>query len=288
MSSADPKGYYAILEVAANAPAVSIKAAYRRRAMELHPDRNKSPNATAQFQLLALAFSHLSNSKHRAAYDAQSAIAQRETRFSKARSVPQPIRCSVCEKVTAQPRYVVFWEIMSFIVFSSRTPLQGIMCPGCAEKKAFRATGVTWLLGWWGIPLGPVFSIPAILTNLFGGEKPALVNARILTHQAIVFALRGQLPIAIGIARKAKEFAKKVHKGEPLRAKLDAELDKIIKLSTARTPTMINGWHLFRRPFYAQAALIAVLAASMFLYVQYGHREHPHYSSMQNAVNQRL
>ena len=55
MSNRDPKGYYAILGVSPNADAAEIKAAYRRRAKELHPDRNRAPDAAAQFCGWALA-----------------------------------------------------------------------------------------------------------------------------------------------------------------------------------------------------------------------------------------
>jgi DnaJ-class molecular chaperone len=77
MSRKDPKGYYAILQVDPNASMALIKTAYRHRAMELHPDRNRAPNATAQFQLLTVAFSHIGDAYLRAAYDAQSAVSRK-------------------------------------------------------------------------------------------------------------------------------------------------------------------------------------------------------------------
>ena len=43
------------------ADAGQIKAAYRRRAMELHPDRNKDAHTTRQFQLLNEAYGVLSD-----------------------------------------------------------------------------------------------------------------------------------------------------------------------------------------------------------------------------------
>ena len=41
----DPKGFYAILGVPASASATEIKHAFRKRAIDLHPDRNKAPHA---------------------------------------------------------------------------------------------------------------------------------------------------------------------------------------------------------------------------------------------------
>jgi hypothetical protein len=283
MSRTDPKGYYAILQVAPTASIALIKSAYRHRAMELHPDRNKSSSATAQFQLLTQAFSVLCDTKLRAAYDTQSAVSTSANASTSSATPPlEPVQCSICEKVTAQPRYVVFWEIKSFILITYRSPVQGIFCPVCAEKKAFRATGVTWLLGWWGIPWGPIYSVHAILSNLVGGEKPALVNAKILTHQAIVFAIRKQLPIAIAIARKAKQFTKKLPKSELFRDQLNSDLDKIIKLTPDEIPGMVNHWRLFKRPFYVQAALLVGLTAIFVISAQHGEKAGPHYPAAQN------
>ncbi|MGB0694360.1 MAG: DnaJ domain-containing protein [Rhodospirillaceae bacterium] len=73
----DPKGYYRILDVPRTATEATIKKAYRKRALELHPDRNKSPNAVAEFQILADAYQTLSDPVARRSYDhAASAQAQ--------------------------------------------------------------------------------------------------------------------------------------------------------------------------------------------------------------------
>ncbi len=51
--------YYRILEIKEGASPAEIKAAYRRRAKLLHPDKNKSPNAHADFVLLTEAYEYL-------------------------------------------------------------------------------------------------------------------------------------------------------------------------------------------------------------------------------------
>jgi hypothetical protein len=269
MDRKDPKGFYAVLQVAPNASAALIKAAYRHRAMELHPDRNKASSATAEFQLLTVAFGVLSDSKLRAAYDTQAAVVEPERSAKTGGPTPppsnEPITCSICSKVTAQPRYAVFWEVKSFLVVSQRTPIQGIFCPACAEKKSLRASGVTWLLGWWGIPWGPIFSVRALIGNLVGGEKPPLVNARILTYQAIALGVRGQENIAIGIAREGIKFARKLPESEPLRDSLLNTLESICKSATPNTPAMVNGWSLLNRPFYVQAGFLGIAVAALLI-----------------------
>jgi len=274
----DPKGFYAILQVTPNASAALIKAAYRHRAMELHPDRNKSANATAEFQLLTLAYNQLSDPKLRVAYDTQSAIEHpdRSGHAGKSAKTPshEPIVCSRCSKVTAQPRYVVFREVKSFILATRRSPVQGIFCPACAERSAFRASAVTWLLGWWGIPWGPLYSIGALLTNLFGGEKQPLINARILTYQCIAFGLRGQTNVAIGIAREARKFSTKIPKSEPMRDSIIADLDKILASAAPNMPALVNGWRLWNRPFQVQGAVLSLVGLLLSAWIYQASVDH--------------
>jgi curved DNA-binding protein CbpA len=61
--------HYATLGVSPTASQAEIKAAYHKRAIELHPDKNPSPDATAQFQALGEAYAVLSNPESRDQYD---------------------------------------------------------------------------------------------------------------------------------------------------------------------------------------------------------------------------
>lgn len=69
----DPKGYYRVLGVRPNADAAAIKAAYRTRAKELHPDRNPSAGAAESFAHLNEAYQVLSDPGRRASYDLRAA-----------------------------------------------------------------------------------------------------------------------------------------------------------------------------------------------------------------------
>lgn len=64
------KTLYEVLGVPRDAPADQIKKAYRRMALSCHPDLNKAPTATAEFQYLSRCHELLSDPVRRRRYDA--------------------------------------------------------------------------------------------------------------------------------------------------------------------------------------------------------------------------
>lgn len=63
------RDYYEVLGVTRSATAEELKAAFRRLAMQYHPDRNKSEDAEERFKELNEAYAVLSDPQKRAAYD---------------------------------------------------------------------------------------------------------------------------------------------------------------------------------------------------------------------------
>lgn len=61
--------YYAILGIDRNASAEDIKRAFRKKASELHPDRNKDPKAPDMFKKVNEAYQVLSNPQKKQMYD---------------------------------------------------------------------------------------------------------------------------------------------------------------------------------------------------------------------------
>src|ERR1700743_3170788 len=64
------KDFYATLGIDRNASADEIKKAYRKKALECHPDRNPGdPKAEANFKLVSEAYEILSDESRRRMYD---------------------------------------------------------------------------------------------------------------------------------------------------------------------------------------------------------------------------
>lgn len=66
---ANEKDYYEVLGVSKTASLDEIKKAYRKLALEYHPDRNKTKEGEAKFKEVTKAFEVLSNEEKRKSYD---------------------------------------------------------------------------------------------------------------------------------------------------------------------------------------------------------------------------
>ncbi|MCW4022253.1 MAG: molecular chaperone DnaJ [Candidatus Bathyarchaeota archaeon] len=65
----DKRDYYEVLGVSKDAPKPEIKKAYRKLAMQYHPDRNKDVNAEEKFKEISEAYAVLSDDEKRSQYD---------------------------------------------------------------------------------------------------------------------------------------------------------------------------------------------------------------------------
>jgi molecular chaperone DnaJ len=66
---AEKRDYYEVLGVSRDASKDEIKDAYRKLAMQYHPDRNKSPDAEEKFKEISEAYAVLSDDEKRQQYD---------------------------------------------------------------------------------------------------------------------------------------------------------------------------------------------------------------------------
>ena len=77
-------------------------------------------------------------------------------------------------------RFVVFEYCISIIVMTFRrsSDVYFIRSNEATIKHSWGFTLLTLVLGWWGIPWGPIYSIASLFTNISGGKN---VTAEILT-----------------------------------------------------------------------------------------------------------
>ncbi|MBU4077827.1 MAG: hypothetical protein KKI06_14190 [Euryarchaeota archaeon] len=70
---------------------------------------------------------------------------------------------------------VRFQACLSFIIFTNRSPsMFFIKGQDSILPAGLVYTFVTLLLGWWGIPWGPIYTVQTIYINLRGGHKQTI------------------------------------------------------------------------------------------------------------------
>ncbi|MDP9573758.1 UNVERIFIED_ORG: hypothetical protein J2W66_004260 [Agrobacterium larrymoorei] len=205
MADNDPQGFYEALGVKSSATAEDIKSAYRKLAKETHPDT--SQNASSEkFHRISAAYEILSDPLRRAEYDSSAYQASEQEAGTR---VIDPICCSRCGQATAQPRYVVFYRVYSFIIMTTRRPVQGIFCAKCAKKEGLKSSIITLFTGWWGVPGGPIYSIGSILRNGFGGKHDRSADEGMIWYNALAFLSRGNIQLSYALAMRSRKASDK-------------------------------------------------------------------------------
>ncbi len=257
----DPLGHYAALGIGPLADTAEIKAAYRYRAKLLHPDHNPSNEASQDFQRVVEAYRVLRDPKERARYDATAQLPAPFGLIDPEDPSPEPLACSRCGKVTAQPRYIVFHRVKSLLLATHRSAVHGIFCRDCADRTAILASTATWMLGWWGVK-GPYWTLRALWTNLRGGEMPKADNLWVLLHQARAFLARGDDDIARALAEQAQGFAD----GEEERSRLTVVIRAAGGKGTA-VRRLKNRWKRWNYASVMQALPLGALAVAAMVTV---------------------
>jgi len=217
--------YYELLGVSKTASMEEIKDAYRILAKKLHPDINKSWNATEKFQQLQEAFSILSDPEQRKLYDKGSVVEApapvakpSEVKPAKQKSTEakfSPVCCDSCGCVSAQPRFIKYNWVFSLILASFRGGNSGVFCPSCASSRLFLNTLLTSTIGWLGFPWGIFWALEAIAINLGGGDRAPGANSYILAKQAGYFMQQGEMQIACALARDSIKYSKEMQPDDP-------------------------------------------------------------------------
>ncbi|MEA1937739.1 MAG: DnaJ domain-containing protein [Pseudomonadota bacterium] len=210
----DPKGYYAVLGLAPGASFAEIKRAFRKRAKELHPDINIKEGAKIEFQALYDAYQHLFDPAYRAAYDRKSTRtpvperadlapdwifkADKPSRAARPRHARStgPAPCASCGCVTPDVKFASYTMVIGLGLTTLKKPIEGLWCRRCSDLRALKASIITWILGWWSIPMGPIHTVRALVCNMRGGMALDQENAILLGKQAAAFVACGKLDAA--------------------------------------------------------------------------------------------
>lgn len=202
MKNMDPQGFYKALGVQPSATAREIKSAFRRLAKQTHPDTSGAKSAS-KFHQVSEAYDVLSDPVRRAEYDRlryQKTVPEPQPQYE----VINPISCSRCGSVTAQPRYVVFSRVYSFLFWTTYSHSDGIFCASCARREGLKSSFITMLAGWWAAPWGLPYSVVSIVRNGFGGKRDREFDEVMLWHNALAFLTRGNLVLSYALAVLSK------------------------------------------------------------------------------------
>jgi hypothetical protein len=265
----DPKGYYIMLGIPPTADLASIKRAYRARAKLLHPDRNPSPQASAEFHALNEAYRVLTDPAARHAYDTG------RTGHEATRPAPRPAgagaapgadgaaltprTCRVCGRATADLRYLVLHRVRGAGLRVRRQPITGVFCRAHGDRMAVAASLYCWALGWWALPWGPVATLAALWRNLGGGEAPPRENFELLAFQARSFLARGNLPMARTLTEQARPFARTDAERHHITQLLEALADQPAKRARGR------GFRFGSAQIAQLAPLLLIAAVALYI-----------------------
>jgi hypothetical protein len=86
-------------------------------------------------------------------------------------------------ELAAGARFVIFQYTISLLVITVKrgSNIHFIKSGQSASSVGLPFTLITALLGWWGIPWGPIYSIQALHCNLSGGKDVTQSVTRTLT-----------------------------------------------------------------------------------------------------------
>lgn len=263
--SDDSRGYYAALGLSPGASITVIRAVYRQLAKECHPDTANCLDGGERFRRITEAYDALSNPTFKSSYDRephqpeQGASAHSEQSFQ-----VDPVLCQVCGKVTAQPRRIAFWRVTGFILASHRNPVQHVYCSECASKEQWKSTLWTSLLGWWGIPWGPAWSIKHGVQNAAGGSREAEVDEALMWQNAVAFSMRGEGAIAVGLSnilRKSDNAEIGQQAAQIIRFFSEKGINPATKLKDVWKHSFLRTATLIAAAFMVPAAAVALVFA---------------------------
>ena len=204
--------FYHSLGVSPEANADEIRAAYRKLALDAHPDLHPNdPLAEARIREVNEAHTVLSNARLREEYDWERAAFLRGTsgaahaqatqnrgsadheRRGYAPPTQMPvIACQRCGRSDTTLQISVFIHVYSFLIVTFRRPKDPmVLCSSCRHVVGWQTNLANFLLGIWGIPWGPMWVLREAARNGTGGYQVPEANAALLRDLAALRRANG-------------------------------------------------------------------------------------------------
>ncbi|ETT63252.1 hypothetical protein C173_23192 [Paenibacillus sp. FSL R7-277] len=79
---------------------------------------------------------------------------------------------NIMSQIQQGGKFVIYTYCFSVVLMTFRrsSSIYFIKAGEGSVKKGLKYTLLTFLVGWWGIPWGPIYSIGAFITNFKGGK----------------------------------------------------------------------------------------------------------------------
>src|SRR6476660_6250416 len=167
--------YYTLLGLPRSATKAEIRSAYLILLKKYHPDYNPDAAAAQITVTLNEAYTVLSSDDKRKTYDAWLESEHQQDTQQRAEAKTQseiPIKCSRCGRLDPSLRLSLMYYTMSFLVITSRRGSSGIWCERCRAVESAKWSLLSYIVDWWGIPWGPIYTIHALFRNSLGGLQP--------------------------------------------------------------------------------------------------------------------
>lgn len=182
--------YYELLGVPEDAPREQIRATYRVRVAQVHPDVNAGTGAEAETALLNEAWSVLREPATRAAYDAAGL------------ATSAALRCQRCAAATPDLRFVVFSRVRG-----GQPRNEGsLVCPRCRTLEARAAALASATRGRYAGRRNRRVTLGAIGRDLRGGKTERRTSAALLRQIGFAYAREGRSGEALSALEAVLEF----------------------------------------------------------------------------------
>jgi hypothetical protein len=261
------RDHYTVLGVDRDASERAIQAAYRKLARQWHPDLNGDSDAAGRFAAVSQAYAIIGNRERRETYN-------RSMRSSGAEAqqpvLTQPIRCTECGDVTAQPRILMFRSTIGVLIWNRVQRVEGVYCARCARHTGMSASFVTAIGGWWAVPVGPVIAAWCIMANAMGGSRRPKADRRFALVNAQAFLERSNHELAYVLAREALVGPYGVNGSDAVKAQSIIDRAKPTSANrqslTLKNPWRLNAGYIAVHTVLLLAVPVSVIATAWLIF----------------------